>query len=274
MAISELALVYLAAGLSSRFNGKIKQLVRVGPNEETFIELSIKQALSAPFTKIIFVVGNKTETPFKEVFGNEYRGLPVHYALQSFDKATRDKPFGTVDALLSAHKLLNCPFVVCNGDDLYGEKSFQILANHLKDNHEEATVGYLLKETLPSSGYVNRAVFKLVKDHVKSISPAFSVGREGLDLDIGEKQCCMNIFGLHTSILKLLKSSLDEFKKINPTDRSSELLLHETLSKLLEENKIPMRFYPCSEKWIGLTSPNDEFEVRKFILQETSNHKI
>ena len=64
------SLVYMVAGLSSRFGGKIKQFAEVGPNGETFIEYSINQALKNPFSKIIFIVGKMTEQLFKEKFGD------------------------------------------------------------------------------------------------------------------------------------------------------------------------------------------------------------
>ena len=52
----EIALVYMVAGLSSRFGGEIKQFAKVGPNNETLIEYSLNQALPAGFTKIVFIV--------------------------------------------------------------------------------------------------------------------------------------------------------------------------------------------------------------------------
>ena len=61
-----IAIVYMVAGISSRFGGKIKQLAKVGPNQETLIEYSLNQAISSGFTKIIFIVGEKTFYRFFE----------------------------------------------------------------------------------------------------------------------------------------------------------------------------------------------------------------
>ena len=119
--MKDIALVYMVAGMSSRFGGKIKQFAKVGPEGETLIEYSLNQAIPAGFTKIVFIVGNKTEKPFKEMFGDSYKGIPIKYASQNFDSASRDKPWGTTDALCSAKELLDCPFIICNGDDLYGK---------------------------------------------------------------------------------------------------------------------------------------------------------
>ena len=47
--------VFLVAGMSSRYGGKLKQLAKVGKNGETLIEVSVNQALSAGFTKLIFI---------------------------------------------------------------------------------------------------------------------------------------------------------------------------------------------------------------------------
>ena len=64
----KISLVYMVAGMSSRFGGRIKQFAKVGPNDSTLIEYSLQQALPAGFSKIIFIVGKMTEQPFKEKF--------------------------------------------------------------------------------------------------------------------------------------------------------------------------------------------------------------
>jgi len=94
----DISVCFLCAGVSSRFNGKIKQFAVVGINGETLMEVSLNQALKAGFSKIVFIVGNKTEIPFREKFGNSYKGIPVFYAVQKFDENERDKPWGTADA--------------------------------------------------------------------------------------------------------------------------------------------------------------------------------
>ena len=61
----ELALVYMVAGISSRYNkdggNRIKAFAEVGPNHEALIEYSMKQALPAGFDKIIFTGPGKSE---------------------------------------------------------------------------------------------------------------------------------------------------------------------------------------------------------------------
>ena len=77
-------LVYMVGGMSSRFGG-IKQLCRVGPNNETLLEISIMQALKQPFRKIIFITNKKTESLFKEIFNDSYNNIPIEYISQNYD---------------------------------------------------------------------------------------------------------------------------------------------------------------------------------------------
>lgn len=264
MGENEIAIVYLVAGLSSRFNGKIKQLANVGKNGETFIECSLNQAIKSGINKIIFVVGGVTERHFRNKFGDNYLGIPVYYALQSFDKKLRDNPWGTADALFSAKKFLDCPSIVCAGDDLYGENSFKILVEHLKKSNEEACIGYLMKNTLPKKGIVNRALFEINGNYVKRIGNAFPISRENI---LGKENAysCMTLFGLHPHILNLIENKIKIFKEKNKLNRKSEFLLHETLSELIQERKIKMKIYPAKDKWIGITNPEDEEVAREFI---------
>ena len=63
------AIVFMVAGMSSRFGGKPKQLAKVGPNNETLIEYSVNQALKQKFNKIYFITNPKTfncSSSFKE----------------------------------------------------------------------------------------------------------------------------------------------------------------------------------------------------------------
>jgi len=269
----ELALVFLVAGMSSRFGGKIKSLEVVGPKGETLLEYSMNQALKSPFTKIILIVGKHTEKQFKEKFGNNYKGIPVSYAFQNFDKDSRDKPWGTADALLSAKPLLDCPFVVCNGDDLYGETPFRILAEYLSKKNFCATIGFPLRFVLPEKGKVNRGIFQIDKKQVKNIEEFYSIENnnfleKGLNLD---SLCSMNIYGLQPEILELLENQLIEFKNQNKQSRNAEALIQKELSNLIKQNKIQMEVYPLGNFWIGITNSGDEELVKEFLKNKKKN---
>lgn len=260
-----ISIVYMVAGISSRF-GSIKQFVNVAENQ-TLIGYSMSQALKAGFNKIYFIVGNKTETPFREKFGNSFKGIPIVYVLQTYDEKTRDKPWGTVDAICSLKKHINEPFVVCNGDDIYGGKTFQMLYNHLQKSNEEATAGYTLINVLPATGKTNRAIFKENQGYVADLQETFEIEKSNLSSKNLSPQdlCSMNIFAFHPSTVFLLDERLQAFKLAHKTDRKIEALLPNEIGTLIKKGKIKMRLYPTKDIWLGVTNPGDEFAVKKWI---------
>lgn len=262
---NEMALVYMVAGISSRFMGKIKQFAEVGNNGETLIEYSLKQALPAGFSKIIFVVGNKTEKPFKERFGDFYKGVPVYYALQFYDEKARERPWGTTDALCSAKSLLDCPFIVCNGDDLYGETSFKILSNHLRKHNDCAAIGFNIESVLPEQGKVNRGIFQHHNGYITDLKEIIGIGKSDIESGAFDKNslCSMNIFALQPEVLNELYLILREFKEKNKDNKRLEALLPEDISSLIKQDKISMRIYRTPDSWFGVTNPGDEEIVKE-----------
>ena len=76
--------------------------------------------------------------------------------------AGRQKPWGTIHALLCARDAVNTPFTVINADDYYGRAAFETLGTYLagigNDGTEHAVVGYVLGNTMSKSGTVSRGV--------------------------------------------------------------------------------------------------------------------
>jgi len=68
-------------------------------------------AIDAGADEIVLVVGYEGET-VREYFGEEYRGVPVSYAVQ-------EAQTGTADAVDAAREHIDGPFAVLNGDNLY-----------------------------------------------------------------------------------------------------------------------------------------------------------
>ena len=116
------AIVFMVAGLSSRFKSGPKQMAKIGPNNETLIEYSVNQSLkNGKFSKIYFITNYKTEHLFRNIFGNNYCKLDVKYVEQKYDKIKRVRPWGTTDALCSLVGLIDESFILLNGDQIYGE---------------------------------------------------------------------------------------------------------------------------------------------------------
>jgi NDP-sugar pyrophosphorylase family protein len=270
--MGDLAIVYIAAGISSRFLGRIKAFVKI-TDTETLIEYSLKQALPAGFTKIIFVVGKHTEQAFKEKFGTSYKGIPVSYAFQPFDETQRDKPWGTTDSLCSAKEIIDCPFVVCNSDDLYGENSFRILAEHLRNSNDCASLGFKLGAVTPEQGKTNRGIFQTDNENfITEIKEILGIERaEFGKYNVTEDSLCsMNTFALNPKALNELYGVVNEFKENHKGDRKSETLLPENVSQIIKQNKIKMKLYPTPDLWLGITNPGDEEIVREKLSRLSS----
>lgn len=272
----QIAIVYMVAGLSSRFGGRAKGLIKINKEGETLLEYSLKQALKSGINKIILIVSNETYPLFKKEFGENYKGISIFYAFQNFDKEKREKPFGTADALCSAKELIDCPFIVCNGDDLYGEEAFQLLVNHLRKNSEEATLGYYLKKVLPEKGSVNRGIFDFKDEIMISLKETFNLSKENLKENnlTGEELCSMNIFALHPETIKKLEKKVNKFKEENKEDRKKECLLPKEINDLINEKEITMKIYPTSSKWFGVTNPEDEEKAWIELNKNKINQKI
>jgi len=266
----DLAVLYPVAGMSSRFGGRMKWLIKVGPMGESLIEYSVNQALSAGFNKIIFIVSEQTEPYFKEIFGESYNGAKVYYAFQEFDKVARDCPWGTVDALCSGLSLIDCPTVFCNGDDIYGEDTFRIIAEHFRNGGlEDVAVGYKLLNVLPDEGRVNRGCFKFEDNYVKDLQEIFNVEKGNLaEKGLNEDSLIsMNIFGFMPETVKKLNERLVEFKEENKDSRDAECLLPNEVGGLVKGG-LRMKVYPTPCKWHGVTNLEDEHVVRAVLVKE------
>lgn len=261
-------IIYMVAGLSSRFGGKIKQFAKVGPNNETVIEYAMNQAIKAGFTQIIFIVGEKTEQPFFEMFGNSYKNIPIQYAKQSFDTNTRDKPFGTVDALLSAKHLIKTPFVICNGDDIYGENALKLAKNAILEN-KNCIVGYKLSTVLPKQGTVNRGIIYTDENGVTDIQEKINISYESLaehNLTL-EDTANMNLFGFTVETLTVFTDKFTQFLKENWGSKTAECLLPVELGNAVKNNEIKLSLIPTDDNWYGVTNPEDEAILKEKLSQ-------
>ena len=79
-------------------------------------------AVAAGADELVFVVGYGADH-VRSYFEDEYDGVPVRYATQS-------SPSGTADAVHTASVLIDGPFAVLNGDNLYDQESIVALFEH------------------------------------------------------------------------------------------------------------------------------------------------
>lgn len=266
--------VYAAGGVSARFDGKIKGLTPVGPNNETLLEISMEQAIQAGCTEFIFIVGKKSSHAIQAFFGNEYKQIPIRYAMQTFDEKERDKPWGTTDALIAAKPLISSNFVFLNADDIYGTHALRTLVQSLNSSQNCLLIGYLLENVLPADqSSANRAIVTEEQGLVTDIQENFQLSLtnykdRGLDRN---SICALNLFGITNKTLPLLEKELEEFKKLHRGNRTIECYLPNSLQNLISKKLIHMTVIKTSDKWFGITSPSDVPLLRKQIAQRESS---
>jgi NDP-sugar pyrophosphorylase family protein len=265
--MAELTAVYIAAGMSSRFGGRIKALIKVGPNNESLMELSMDQAKKAGFDKFVFVVSKKTIEPIKEYFKDSFKGIPIEYCFQETPEY-REKPFGTAHALLSAKDFVKEPFIVLNSDDIYGKETMKKIADYMLKNKNACCLpGYELKNVLSEEGGVNRGLITYDKDgFVDNIKEHFDIKRSDLPSKYsGNELMSMNLFGLQPEFFAFLEQDFERFLNEIKGDSKKEYLLPEAISNFKEKSKIKVKVIPTTDQWIGVTYPQDEEKVRNLL---------
>jgi NDP-sugar pyrophosphorylase family protein len=263
--MTKLTAVYLAAGLSSRFGGRIKALIRVAPNNQTLMGYSMSQAKKAGFNHFVIIASKKTIDQLKEEYKDSFLGIPVEYALQETPE-WREKPFGTSHAAHSAKNIIQGSFIVLNSDDIYGENTLRLMADYLKKNKEGYCIpGYKLKNVVPENGGVNRGLISVdSENNVTKIVENFNITKKDIPSRYsGEELISMNLFGLQPSFIDFLEKNFPKFLEKIGKDPKKEWLLPDSISDFAEKHKIKIEVIPTDDVWVGVTNPEDEEIARK-----------
>ncbi|MFC1585286.1 NDP-sugar synthase [Fibrobacterota bacterium] len=287
---SEPTLLIMAAGMGSRYGG-LKQIDAVGPNGEIIIEYSMHDAVKAGFKKVVFIIQRFFEDAFKEAIGRKLDGvIQTEYAYQEIDTclegreppADRKKPWGTAHAILAARDVIQGPFAVINADDYYGPESYkkikEFLCSDKADNeHEYAMVGYLLRNSIPQRGAVNRGICDVdgegwlrevveYKEITKEGNDAKCPDERGQQIHLaGDKISSMNIWGFQPSVFGYLGEAFKEFLESSFHDTKAELFLPFVLDENLKSNHIKVRVLKTGDNWFGVTYKEDMLLAREHI---------
>lgn len=242
---------FMVAGMSSRYGG-IKQLAVVGPEGETLIEYSVNQALRNEFSGIIFITNSRTEFMFREIFGDEYKGIPVKYIEQNYEEY-RERPWGTADAVSLID--IDEPVVIVNGDDIYGENIYFDAFTLLQiDNYNMIGV-CKLKDTLPSSGKVNRGIIEIEGDY-NVVSMYEQLGLDVSDKSFHDKYANVNFMTFQPEFITEIRRRTEIFKDENNGNPRIECLLPNILDDMINEG-YKLNSIEILNKVIGLTNPED-----------------
>lgn len=286
--MKEITLVVMAAGIGSRFGGGIKQLEPVGPNGEIIMDYSIHDAIEAGFNKVVFVIRKDLENDFEEVIGKRIRKkVQIEYAFQEKENipepykhlvATRQKPWGTGQAILACQGIVQGPFLVINADDYYGKeayvKGYEYLSKLECTNPMSISmVGFMLKNTLSDNGGVTRGICQvneslqlddIVETHnIEKVNGKAVV--EGKELS-DDTVVSMNMWGLPKEFIDILEVRFAEFLgSITEGDVKKEYLLPTIIGELLEEGKVSVDVLTSNDAWFGVTYKEDKESVKESI---------
>lgn len=288
-------LLVLAAGMGSRYGG-VKQIDSVGKNNECLLDFATYDAKKCGFGKVVFVIRKDIEKDFRErLFDRVARNMDAEYVFQTRESlltqeelsrcADRTKPWGTVHAVLCARNAVFSPFAVINSDDYYGREAFKTLAGHLSsidaDSASHAMVGYVLGNTMSKSGSVSRGVCTLkdgfldtivenTKIYYKGESIVSEIDSKEVELT-GKEWVSMNLFGFSLSAFNEFEAYWENFKKTSLGDPKKEALLPVAASDIVRHGNGTIKFYTSSEKWFGMTYPEDREIVKAEIAAKVAS---
>ena len=272
--MKDITLLVMAAGMGSRYGG-LKQLEPVGPNGETIIDYSIYDAIEADFSKVVFIIRKDFEGLFKEKISDKFSNkIKIAFAFQDINYLPRGfscpknriKPWGTGHAILSAQHLIKEPFIVINGDDFYGRKTFKVIAEYYKQGSRKfSMVSFRLDNTLSSNGSVSRGLCsvidqelgKVVETHgLEVVETRIISDDKALILD-GSEKVSMNVWGFTPSLFKYLNEMFVDFLNHQGSELKSEFLIPTVVNNLIQTEKESVRVLNSDENWFGVTYKAD-----------------
>lgn len=278
-------LVVMAAGMGSRFGG-LKQIEPVGPNGEFIIDYSVYDAKRAGFLKVVFVIKKEIEQVFKETIGERLKGkIEVEYAYQEISDIPnskkhlvekREKPWGTIQAVLCTKDLVEGDFVVINADDFYGYDSYVKASKFLDeshDNHEYACISYPFNVTASKYGSVKRGIcfteedkiVKIIESSVKldgdyAVATPL-VGGDSFTTPV-DQPVSMNMFAFKKEFFNYLEEYFnDYFKNSDEEILKGEALLPELVKDKIMDGEITLKNVVSSGEWYGITYRDDLDEL-------------
>ena len=277
-------LIIMAAGLGSRFGTGIKQLAKMGLNDEIIMDYSIHDAKEAGFDKVVIIIRKDIEEEFKQVIGNRIcKYMDVEYVFQNINDLPvgfsvpegRIKPWGTGQAILCCKDIVKDPFVIINADDYYGKDAFKILHDFLIEHYSKTDkfrmgmAGFVLKNTLSKNGTVIRGICMTDEnDMLIRVKETKGIGynAEGKLVCAQEENMSilnqyaivsMNMWAGYPEFINYLEKDFISFLNENGNSKDAEYLLPTIIDNLLQNNKATVKVMKTHDKWIGITYAED-----------------
>lgn len=289
-------LVVMAAGIGSRFGG-LKQMAPFGKNGESLIDYSLYDAIQVGFERVIFIVNKRIYEDFRNLVGKHVEDrMEVQYVMQELDDLPeglrvpedRVKPWGTGHAVLACRDVIDAPFCVINGDDLYGRDALRKMHAYLSaspDAYHYSMVAFSLKNTLSESGYVSRGVCKANDEgYLDSIvetihiipsidGPLYSEDQQTYHRLPEDTMVSMNIWGLTPEFMDILKEEFPPFHKdaMENNPLKAEIYLPNVIGNMLKQKRASVKVLHSKDKWLGVTNASDRPAVESALVQMTED---
>ena len=281
-------LVILAAGMGSRFGG-LKQMEPMDDAGNFLLDYSIYDAKRAGFNSVVFIIKKDFYEAFKNSIGKRVEKIvKVDYAFQDLKDLPegfkcpkeREKPWGTVQAILAARDFIKEDFIIINGDDFYGLDAFKVASNYLNSLPKNsvgkyANVAFKISNTMTENGAVKRGVLlqdkngnldrliesKVEKRDRKIIASPLDGSSE---FEVSEDTLTsMNLFAFNVDIMDHLKEVFPKWLKDNINVPKSELLIASVVDELVSAGKASMKILNTDSVWFGVTYKEDKPGVVK-----------
>ena len=281
-------LLVMAAGMGSRYGG-VKQIDAVGMHNECLLDYGVYDAGRNGYGKVVFIIRKDIEKDFRErLFDRIARNMDAEYVFQSKEallteeeislSTGRQKPWGTIHAVLCAENAVHTPFTVVNADDYYGRSAYETLGKYLStldnDSTAHAMVGFQLDKTMSVNGTVSRGICEvdgngMLLNMVENTKIEYTDGGkkivshtdEGDVYLTGKEAVSMNFFGFTPKAFEFFNEYWDDFKKKYITEPKKESLLPNAAGDMVREKKGTIRVFTSTEKWFGMTYPEDKAAV-------------
>ena len=279
--MKNITLLVMAAGMGSRYGG-LKQLDQVGANGETIIDYSLFDAIKSGFNKVVFVIRKEFENKFRSQITNKFAGkIEIEFAFQDINDlpkgyscpTDRTKPWGTGHAILATRNIINEPFVVINGDDFYGLKSFEVIADYYRNGGKTfSMVAFQLDNTLSEFGGVSRGLCIVKNQFLDNVTEIENIKNDkiGISSDSkytlkGTEPVSMNMWGFTPDLFHYLGTLFIDFLSSKGKERKSEYLIPTVINHLINNNLEKVKVLDSSESWFGVTYQEDKHIVKRKI---------
>lgn len=277
-------LLVLAAGMGSRYGG-LKQCDPMGPTGETLLDYSVFDALRAGFGRVVFVIRRDFAEQFKQSVGRRYVGrIRVDYVFQDLDDLPngfsvppgRERPWGTLHAVLAARDVIEGAFAVINADDFYGRDAYCQAAAYFGQKSvvdgrgHYCMVGYPVGHTLSASGGVNRGICReadgllvSVEEHtgIVSSNDGYCLGcnLKGEEVEFSaQAPSSMNFWGLTSDIFARMHGYFAGFLHEHAGDLRAECYIPSAIDSFIRAGEADCRILKTNGCWFGVTYPEDK----------------